>query len=31
MDPPVKMIKKVMMISIILAIIGVSMAYTALY
>jgi hypothetical protein len=30
MDPPVKMIKKVMTISIILAVIGVCMAYTAL-
>lgn len=30
MEPPVKMIKKVMIVSIILAIIGVGMAYTAL-
>lgn len=30
MDPPVKMIKKVQIVSIILALIGVSMAYTAL-
>lgn len=30
MDPPIKMIKKVMTISVILMVIGVSMAYTAL-